>query len=138
MKTRYRNVSFLVELIINILVFSISCALLVRLFAVAGETSRLAAEQSRASTELTGLVEGFKAHGQNDAFAEPLTFFYDGAWNPTESQTPGGYTLELTVTDEGSPAGLLRRIEAAAYGAAAEPITQLSTAVYYPAEVTLS
>ena len=134
MKTRYRNVAFLVELMINILVFSISCAVLVGLFGKAGQISSQTNEETAAGTEVQTLVETLKLRGPQalggTAEGDTLTFHYDGDWNQTEDG--GDYTIVLTITDETTTAGTLQKIDARAWAGETRELYSLQTAHYTP------
>ncbi len=131
---RYRNIAFLAELLINILVFSISCAILAGIFGQAGRLSRQTRSQSQASAEIYALFASLRAGGpaalagaaeENGAYL----LYYDKDWNPAEANT-AVYTLRLQMREEETGAGLLRQLEATAFSADDPDICTLSTKTY--------
>lgn len=139
MKTKYRNVAFLLELMINILVFSVSCAILVGLFGRAGTLSRRTREKTCASTELLSMVETIKAKG-TDGLAlvewtddENLVRRYDADWKPT-SDPAAPYVLHMYVGRVQYDAGELRRMQGSVETAGGEELFSVDTAAYQPEE----
>ncbi len=146
MKKSYRNVAFLVELLVNIFVFSVACAILVGLFGKAGQLARGTRERDFATTEIYALFETAKAHGvqaataAGDAQDDTRTlFYYDKNWKLT-SAAGAAYIVEVTATPEGgntlpgsAPAGELDRLTARASDAGGREICTMQTAVYQPA-----
>ncbi len=135
---RYRNVAFLAELLINILVFSISCAILAGIFGQAGRISRDTRSKSQATTEIYALFATLRAQGPaalTDAAQEEGEYrlYYDKDWNRTAAAT-AVYTLRLTIREEPTGAGVLRRLEARATSGENPEICTLSTSVYQSGE----
>lgn len=137
MNTKYRNVAFLLELMINILVFSLSCAILVGLFGRAGSLSRRTREKSSASTELLSMVETIKARGTEGLELvewtddENLVRRYDEDWLPTAAQD-APYVLHMYVGRVQYESGELRRMEGAVETANGEELYRVNTAAYQP------
>ncbi len=138
MKSKYRNVAFLVELLINVLVFSISCAILVALF---GEASRIAQDTKResfAGVEASALLEQVKAQGQEGILHGvvqadgSVLCAYDEDWMPIEGAEQAAYTIRLLITPEETGAGTLQNMSAIATDSAGEEIYSLQTANYIP------
>lgn len=137
MKTRYRNVAFLMELMVNILVFSISCAVLVGLFGKAGQISKQTSAETGAKTRVQSLVEVLRAHGPEGLPAEGeagrYTVYYDGDWEPVPANDAGcRYLVRLTVQDEATAAGTLQKVQAGAFTREETPLYALETAHYTP------
>lgn len=138
MKKTYRNIAFLAELLINILVFSVSCAVLVGVFGKAGTVSRDTGEQSLASTEVNALIETVRLRGEaglEGAVRQTDGSYvcnYDAAWRPT-TQTPV-YVVTVQLTEEQRGAGTLVYITAQAESATGREICIYDTAHYIPAE----
>lgn len=139
MSKRYRNTAFLVELIINILVFSISCAVLVGLFGKAGQISRRSHEQTFASNEVLALVEKIKVRGADGLphgqwlDEENALCYYDAGWNGTDDTT-APYLVRLQMVTEEQEAGVLMRLEAVAETSDGQLLYSVKTASYTPAE----
>ena len=137
MNTKYRNVAFLLELMINILVFSVSCAVLVGLFGKAGNLSRRTRERSSACTELLSIVETIKARGTDNlelvewTDEENLVRMYDKDWHPTtDANAP--YVLHLYVGRVQYESGELRRMQGAVETAKGDELFSVDTAAYQP------
>lgn len=139
MKTKYRNVAFLLELMINILVFSVSCAILVGLFGRAGNLSRRTREKTCASTELLSMVETIKAKGTDELVLvewtddENLVRRYDADWKPT-SDPDAPYVLHMYVGRVQYESGELRRMQGSVETAGGEELFSVDTAAYQPEE----
>lgn len=138
-KSRYRNTSFLVELLVNILVFSISCAVLVGLFGRAGQMTKEGREEAAANAEMLALVEIVKARGTaglehaDDMGGGSYRCRYDEDWQPTgKADAPFAITLVVTEADTG--AGTLTEIEAVAETGDGRQLAAVQTAAYRPAE----
>ncbi len=138
MKTRYRNVAFLVELIINILVFSISCAVLVGLLGKAGEIAGQTQQESFAANQVQVIIETAKAGGaENLPGAVPqqdgsFVCGYDSNWQPAEVNE-AEYTVRLTVEQSVTDAGVLYTLVATAQTAEdGQEICRMQTATYTP------
>lgn len=139
MKRSYRNIAFLAELMINILVFSISCAILAGLFGKAGLLAKNTKEESFALNELHALVQEAGLRGL-DAFPQGETqpdgnlhLYYDKSWLPAPKEA-AAYTIILTLNSTKTEAGELYAISASAQNAAGKEITRLETSAYHPGE----
>ncbi len=137
MKKSYRNVSFLVELLINVMVFSISCAVLVGLFAKASEVARQTKEESFASVETYALFQTIKVygldgveHGEKQADGS-FVCGYDKNWNPADIKT-AAYVITMKIEETSSEAGVLQTIYASAKNEKGNEIGTFETAVYTP------
>ena len=139
MKKKYRNTAFLVELLINILVFSVSCAILVGLFGKAGEITRRNREKSFASNQVLSLVETVKALGPDGLAGaervsdEELLCRFDADWQAT-GDAGAPYHVRLRIVPESRPGGVLRRVSVVAETADGREIYSLDTASYHPAQ----
>lgn len=140
MKRSYRNVAFIVELIINVLVFSITCAILVSLFGKASQLARNTREESLATATIHSMFEQMCAQGTEavgDGFLKDgkLVYYYDKNWNHTETDNTAQYTVSLTVLEGGSgtnSAGELTALAAIAQDKDGREICTMETAVYQP------
>ncbi len=138
MSSRYRNVAFLAELLINILVFSISCAVLAGLFGQAGKLAGQTRSKSQATAEIYTLFETIRAEGagaleeatllENGSYA----LYYDKQWNPAGQNA--AFTIQLTVNQRPTGAGAIWEMEAFAYDGEAQEICRLATKAYYSGE----
>lgn len=138
MKTKYRNVAFLVELMINILVFSISCAVLVGLFGKAGQISRHSREEAFANTQAQTLLETAALRGAG-AFAgakwldgESLNCYYNSNWQQTDDEN-APYVITLSIRRREMAAGVLTQLQAQAHTSAGRLLCNIHTANYQPA-----
>lgn len=137
MKKSYRNVSFLAELLINILVFSISCAILAGLFGRASLIARQTREKNFASAEIYTLFETMKARGPaaltvaHEEEAGVYVCRYDKDWRPSVSGE-GEYTIEMDVTETAAGTGVLVEVEARAKDKAGAEILTMETKSYHP------
>lgn len=137
MNGKYRNTAFLVELLVNILVFSVSCAVLVGLFGRAGEIARQTKEEGHATNEINAIMQTFKSEGPEGLFPDNpdealMQFNYDDKWNPVEE--PMAYRVELTVVSEDHTGGVLYRLTGVATNAAGREIGRMQTACYIQSE----
>lgn len=133
MKKSFRNTSFLVELLINILIFSISCAILVSVFGKASQLARTTREENFASAEIHTLFELAKARG-----VEALgggtdgETYYDKNWNAADSQN-AAYGIEMDIEETATEGGVLRRLTATARRSGdGSEICTLETTLYNP------
>lgn len=137
MRKGYRNTSFLTELLINILVFSIACAALAGVFAQASLVARQTREENAAHSEVWAVLETGKVRGyeQLEGF-EPqpdgrLVCGYDEEWTPTPPEG-AAYTICLRITDEATGAGTLRHVDATAQTAEGRQLCHFTAASYLP------
>lgn len=141
MNKKYRNTSFLVELLINVLVFSVSCAIIVGVFGKASEVTRNTREKSYATAEIYAVFEEFRGEGLSaldDGLEEDgeVLYFYDGNWNLTEADDLAKYVVTLRVEpqrelEDGTGAvGELSRLIASAQESNGREICTLETSVY--------
>lgn len=137
MKTRYRNVSFLAEVLVNIMVFSISCAILVGAFAGASVLVRETREESLATNEIYSILETVKLRGEgalDGAEALPdgnYRLEYDKGWQPAAPGT-GVFYITVSLSLQEYAGGTLQTVEAIAYRQDSEEICRFDTAVYLP------
>lgn len=135
MKKTFRNTAFLVELLINVLVFSISCAILVGVFAKASTLARDTREENYAAAEIHSMFEIAKARGTGEVVAEGVTgsqaatYYYDRGWNLAE-QDAAEYRITLQVEQEDTSSGQLNHILALAEHRSGRLICTLETALY--------
>lgn len=135
MRSKYRNIAFLAELLVNIFVFSISCAILAGLFGQAGMLATQTREEGFASTEMHALFEITKARGLEGLGAEceetsdGFVCYYDRQWNAADPSAYE-YTIQMDVQEEETGAGVLYRLNATASHSSGREICQMQTAVY--------
>ncbi len=139
MKTQHRNMTFLIELLINVLVFSVSCAVLVGVFGKASGMARSTREKSSATSEIYSLFETVRAGGEATLADGTLlenggiAYYYNDKWNPVQPDD-ADYTVVLTIEDSAKPAGTLRELHALATSAEGDEICELATHTYQPDE----
>lgn len=140
-KKRYRNTAFLMELMINILVFSMSCAVLVGLFGKAGQISKRSEEKAHANNEVLAMIETIKARGagtQELAYSEwendtTLVRWYDAKWDPT-AKAEAVYQVRLTMQTQPTRAGVLTHMQASAADLEGREICSVETTAYQPSQ----
>ncbi len=153
---KYRSVSFLVELLINVLVFSICCAILVALFGRAWQVTAVTRQAAAAEAEVNTLVEIAKVRGRGGLLQagghengpEEVCFAYNGDWQPLaaewtqalsvfpvplEAWAREGHAVALWLRPEATGAGTLYRLEASAVDDTGSEIYAVQTAFYVPA-----
>lgn len=132
---QYRNTAFLTELLVNILVFAVSCAVLAGVFARAFNVVRQNRQQSQAGTEVYAVVEALRAN-QNASLGseeQPLQIHYDENWQ--YAQGDARYTIEVRCAGEAQPAGVLYRLVATAHdNTSGEQLYRLETELYRSSE----
>lgn len=138
-KVRYKNTPFLVEVVVNILVFSIACAILVSAFVQASLMVRHTQEESLAGSELYALTETMKVYGEaglESAQPQPdgkLRLYYNQNWQP--ASTADAYYVDIEVVKQPRATGNMYYLSLWAYRQNGEEITSLSTIVYIPQKV---
>ena len=136
---KYRNVAFLAELLINILVFSISCAILAGLFGKASLLARQTKEETFASAKVYAIVETIKVRGIDgvDGGQEQpdgsLMYRYDEDWNIAQEKDTA-FIILLTVEPEKTDVGFLHHIHASAKTNEGRELYNLETAEYRSGE----
>jgi type II secretory pathway pseudopilin PulG len=143
-KRKYRNTAFLLEMMINILVFAISCAVLVGLFGKAWQISRKTRMETGAAGEVMSLVETVKLRGAaaipyaDNRSPGELVCYYNSRWQPlAAAQLPpvdAAFKISLTVITTQTPAGLLSEVQALAETTDGEELYRMATASYTPQE----
>lgn len=143
MKVRYRNTAFLIELSINILVFSISCAILVSIFGKAWQLNRQTQNETAAATETLRLVEIIKLRGPagvedgsintiGDGI-EQILCYYSANWQALPSETNDAqYNISATVSPQATPTGTLTKINIVAQTMQGEELYTIETASFAP------
>ncbi len=137
MKKRYRNIAFLTELLINIFVFSISCAILVGLFGSAGIMARKTREKSFAGTETYALLEMVRAQGAEGLVGAEergdgtFACYYDEKWGRTSAEG-AAYEIEVAIAPVKTAGGTLSSVVAVCHTVGGEEIFRLETSVYHP------
>lgn len=139
MNKRYRNTAFLVELIINILVFSISCAVLVGLFGKASQLSHKTNEEATANNRLMAVVETLKVRGGEHLTEgewvddENLLCYFDADWNAT-TNADAVYIIRVNMVASDKGAGVLKQLVAVAETRDGRMLCDFETAAYSPNE----
>lgn len=138
MHKEYRNTAFLLELLINVLVFIIVCAVLLGVLADAKLITQQTNDQTRAGNELFAVLEMVRAGGMealesNRSAAEnEATLYYDAGWHVC-GQEQAAYSLHLVLEQEPVEAGVLEHARAAAHTRAGEELLVMETSFYRPA-----
>ena len=147
MKQGFRNVGFVGGLLVNILVFIISCAVLAGVFGKAGQIFADTKNKSRATDEMyavfaTARADGIGTVAANSAAGgaagtpggQVATYYYDKSWRPVDEAGARAFVLAYTVREEKTNAGTLYHIDATAVDDAENVVCEMSTAVYAPGE----
>lgn len=143
MRVRYKNTSFLAEVLVNIVVFSIACAILVGAFVQASIMVRQTREESLAANELYALTETLKLRGaesleythlQEDG---SLRIEYDENWMPM-NEGQGTYYVRMEIVHQPRATGDMLYVSLWAYQQNGEEISRLDTIVYQPQKVVHS
>lgn len=136
---KYRSISFLVELLINVLVFSISCAILVALFSQAWQITAATREANAAEAEVNTLVEIAKVRGEDGLLQAGgaadgegrVLFGYGEDWLPAAGgDSP--YTVAVQLQPQQSGAGTLYQLTARALADDGKELYTVQTAFYVP------
>lgn len=139
MKKSFRNTAFMVELLINILVFSISCAILVGVFGKASQLARDTREENYAAAEIHSMFEMAQAVGTAAVTAEGVQmghevhYYYDKNWYPTSLES-AEYRVTLLLDEEDTGAGYLSTLAGIAEHRSGREICTMETVLYVPHE----
>ena len=133
---RTRSGVFLLEFVIILLVFSLSCAVCVQLFAAAQGLRERSEEKDAAVAETSSICERLKACADADAALSGLpadgAIYYDGGWRRCEA---GGAVYEIRAELAGSQlaGGSLLSGTVAAFRSdgTGEPLCEFAFAHYY-------
>lgn len=122
----------LVEVIISIAAIGIICAVLLRLFVVAGNTDKKAADAQSAQLAVTSTVEMLSGA---DTLSEGLKALGINSLSSSGSYTyiSGGYDIAINVQKKGDYPGTLYEISVSAESGG-KPIASIDTAKYYKGE----
>ncbi len=106
-KTRY----FLFELVINCLIFAISAAVCLNLFAFGFIQNQESRDLSMATLESQSIAETFKASGgnidllgellQNDVQQNGTVLYYDRDWNRVSAADTARHSITLSLSNDG-------------------------------------
>lgn len=148
MKHKTKLNAFLVELIIVILFFALSCAVVVQLFASAHQSEELSnrksramlqaqqwAEQVQASSSPDDVIQVFSAFEQEEAGgAVRLSAVFGEDWN-VAGEGEGSYRVECTVRQTASSAGCLVEVDLEIHDCTAKQtlLCALDLGRYFPA-----
>lgn len=148
MKQGFRNIGFVGGLLVNILVFIISCAVLAGIFGKAGQIFTDTKNKSHATDEMyavfaTARADGIETVGGNSNSGKFITasdgahphasYYYDKSWLPATGDNHV-FLLNYSVWSEDTGAGTLYHIDATAVDDAKNVVCKMSTAVYAPGE----
>lgn len=119
MKQRYRNLSFFAEVIVNIIVFSLSCAILASVFVKAASVNKNNREETQAVTQLYSLFQEVQANGTQSIAparqtgADNWVIEYDKNWNAATGEDVV-YTVEFSLSSDERAAGTLYTMQGVA------------------------
>ena len=130
--------SFMVELLLTILFFSLAAGVLLRLFAATADLSRQSRERNQAvflAQSTAELLREAKPAGQvlQEYYPEAEDIGRIPVDGRGEFSPDGGYTLAVTVSQENGERGVLERLDIRIY-AKTECVYTLSTANYLSGE----
>jgi type II secretory pathway pseudopilin PulG len=128
----------LVELMVAILVFSLSSAVALYLFLSSHSLSRLSADTNAALLECQALAEEFKAEG-----GQAAVYYYDADWQAAREDSAAYQITVSPAEEENSVGGKLARAEIVASRRTAYPflkgrteILRITAGSYFPGEVS--
>ncbi len=131
-----KNLGFVAGLLVNILVFILSCAILAGVFGKAGQLYRETKDKNEAASEVYSLFAEARAEGiaaidksGDVSTSRTLVYYYNKSWQPAEGGTYA-YEVRLAVTPQATAAGRLDRIEAVATDVKGNELCRMHTAVY--------
>lgn len=138
-RQRYRNTAFLMEVLVNILVFSISCSILVSAFVQAAHMVRQTRDEGLAASQIYALMETIKIRGtdgleqgeeQDDG---TFLFLYGNEWEPLPAADDATYAIVLEITEQPRATGDTLYITGVArWHVTGREITRISTIGYSP------
>lgn len=136
MKPRFRNLAFLFEVLVNVLVFSLACAVLANVFAKASALNRSTREETQASTEAYALYQTIKTEGVGgieglQALGDGWLMLYDAHWTPTDGEN-AVYRIEVALYPKTGAAGSLYALQCVAKRQGGGVIYRLDTQYYLP------
>ena len=137
MNSKYSSRAFFVEIMVDILVFSLAMALFSGVFAKASVLTREAREEGLAAAEMAALLETAKQGGLQalpqgvQGVDGLLCFYYDEAWQPQAAEG-AAYIIQLAEKAEAQPAGTLFAYHAEASRADGSPLGTKSAYIYRP------
>jgi type II secretory pathway pseudopilin PulG len=116
--TRYKNTSFLVELLISILVFTIACAVLFQVFTAALLMSQETKDVGQANARIATLFETLRNAEVAQVYPNAIeqsggfyVLYFDGTWKET-TEEEAAYSLVFQLDDQGGDFGTTRQIRA--------------------------
>lgn len=114
MKETSRVHTALIELIIVILFFSISAAVILQFFVSAHLKSEDSAQKSAAVLQAQQIAETFQQTGALPSGAvsqgDGAVLYFDGDWNPLQSAEGASFFAELRFSQDKTGAGSLRKL----------------------------
>jgi len=118
----------LVEVIISIAALGVICAVLLRLFVVAGDTTRRAADVQGAQFAAASVVETLAGA---DTYADGLAALgITGGGEPSAAFARDGYDMRVEAERKGDYPGVLYRIKVSA-SKEGKTLASIETAKYY-------
>ncbi len=106
MKSGNRSNALLVELLIVIMFFMLSATVLLELYAASRNLSTQAGDITMALNEAQNVADQLYANGSSEAALKEMGFAQDGeSWR----KSMDAYDLVVTVSQESTPSGVMRR-----------------------------
>ena len=128
---------FLIELIIVILVFAVSSAIIVNLFLSAHKITQQSEDISISLMKIESILEEYKSLNNSMDATKYLSDsgfpkFYNGIWQETKDKAQGFYEIDLVKSDKKFQVGILSKLELTSYYMSGhKEITSLSGAKYF-------
>lgn len=148
MKQRSKSIGLLIELIVSILVFSISCAILLQIFFSAKKSSANAYKSTQALSCAQSLADQFRVEGSmalalqtapGGAVVEleenTYVFFFDDAFAPC-AEAQSAYRATVAVREQQFRGGTMCSAEIAVCAQSEEPLCSLEAKKYLPGGVS--
>ena len=128
---------FLIELIIVILVFGVSSAIIVNLFISANKVNNQSEDMSISLMKIESIIEDYKSLNNSMEATKYLSDsgfpkFYNEIWQETKDKNQGFYEIDLIASDKKFQVGILSKLELTSYYMRDhKAITSLSGAKYF-------
>jgi hypothetical protein len=140
--TKYKNTSFLVELLISILVFTIACAVLFQVYTAALLMSQNTKDVGQANTRIVTLFETLRDKDVAEVYPNAIVqsggfyvLYFNEKWEKT-TEDQAAYSLVFQLEDQGAANGTMRQIRASvlSYSTGFEEtkLLEMETAWYQP------
>ncbi|MFV0351818.1 MAG: hypothetical protein ACK5JF_05855 [Oscillospiraceae bacterium] len=138
MKKRFRITAFLVEVLIDILFFSIACGLLAGVFVKSYAIGKGTNEKNKAAAELRAISQEMKVNGSDAMLEEEQTeqntwnLYYDDDWSRCPKER-AAYYITLQWTPETKPNGTIQTMDGRAFkSGVGTVIFEMQTSYYIP------